>query len=381
MAARKLESRDTLPGQLVLLLSFWTLLLAAMALLIFMSRSPEAGTLPGVQLVQSPSFSLRGAEPSQLALVGSSLVRVGEEGIAVLDASGQEQSFIDFPYRESQVFPMGQGLLVTPLRGSGYLALFPDLSAHESSLNETVYGTDYQEPYLLTFGPSLKGRFVASLLDTRLNTYRAVLTFDSLQWPLSVSFVPGTPLFDVVLLDMTQGEPITRYMTYDLDGQLVNRLNLPSEGLLPHQMHLSGGRTLLFSQEAGFLYDHGTGTAKAVEMPAGNPVQAESRLGQGVLLTREGGKGALSLTLEGDAGRETLFQRLQTPESVNCFALAPSGHFLLAADDRGLMMVETSGGQIQSRLETDQPLVRLLALSDQYFLLIFQEEAAILTVR
>ncbi|NLA96159.1 MAG: hypothetical protein GX838_04875 [Clostridiaceae bacterium] len=373
-------TKESGPRLIAVLSFFWALIFVAVALLLFISRQPERTAQTRDSLIVGQSFPLRGVPPEAFALVGSTLIRVEEEGLAVLDVSGREQSFISFPYRQSQVTAMGEGLLVTPVQGSGYMAVFPDLSTYGSDTREIIYGGDYRDPFLLTFGPSLKGRIVASLFDTRTGSYQTVLTFSSLEWPVSLSFIPGTDQFDVLMLDLSQGKMETRYLRCDFDGKPLTDVILSTGQLFPLRVHLGGGKALFYNEREMVLFDPLTGAREAASLP-GIPVQSESAGARLVLLLEEGGNAGLFVTSASEySGAGSSFQSLEGPGRISCFALTPDGVSILAASGEELLLYNTDTGQVLARQEVDREVARILALSNRHFLVIDEEEAAIITL-
>ncbi len=373
-------TKESGPRLIAVLSFFWALIFIAVALLLFIARQPESLDQPRDSLVVGQSFPLRGAPPEAFALVGPALVREEEEGLAVLDISGREQSFISFPYRQSQVTAMGEGLLVTPGQGSGYMAVFPDLSTYESDTREIVYGGDYRDPFLLAFGSSLKGRMVASLFDTRTGSYQTVLTFASLEWPLSLSFIPGTDQFDVLMLDLSQGKMATRYLRCDFEGKLLMDVILSADDLFPLRIHLGGGKALFYNEREMVCFDPLAGAGEVSPLP-GVPVQSACGGGRLVLLMEEGGDtGLLVISSPGSLGGDNSLQFLEGPRGISCFALDPDGASVLAASGRELLLYNTEAGQVMARQDADRPVQRILALSSRHFLVIDEEEATIVTL-
>ncbi len=373
-------TKESGPRLIAVLSFFWALIFITVALLLLVSRQPESLVQPRDSLIVGQSFPLRGASPEAFALVGPALVRVEEEGLAVLDVSGREQSFISFPYRQSQVTAMGEGLLVTPEQGSGYMAVFPDLSTFESETREIVYGGDYRDPFLLTFGPSIKGRMVASLFDTRTGNYHTVLTFASLEWPLSLSFIPGADQFDVLMLDLSQGKMATRYLRCDFEGKPLMDVILSADDLFPLRIHLGGGKALFYNEREMVFFDPMAGTGETSSLP-GIPVQSGSAGGRLALLLEEGGDtGLLVISSPEPLGGGSSFQSLEGPGGISCFALDPDGVSILAASGKELLLFDTETGQVVARQNVDRPVLRILALSSLHFLVIDEEEAAIVTL-
>ena len=374
MAETQTETRASGHRLIALISVLWALIFLALALLLLVPRLSQAGPQSRDAMTLGQSFSLNGAKPEAFALVGGNLVRLDDEGLAVLDASGREQSFLAFPYRESRVFPLGAGLLVTPGQGSGYMAILPDLSTYESDTREIIHGGDLSGSLLLTFGTSLRSRPVASLLDLKTGGYRAILTFAPLEWPLSVSFVPGIDQFDVLLLDLSGGRMETRYLRFDYQGTQLQDTLLAGDPL-PLRAHLAADTTFLYNDRSIFFLEADGKTIREAVMP-GIPMLADSAAGRLVLLLETEGGRSLYRT---DPGQDDL-QKLESPDNLSCFALAPGASFLLAASQDQLLRYDLQADTLMDQLSVDEPVRRILALNDRHFLLVFADEAAILTI-
>ena len=108
----------------------------------------------------------------------------------------------------------------------------------------------------------------------------------------------------------------------------------------------------------------------------GTPILADAAAGRLVLLleTEEGH----SLYWV-DPGQDDL-KKLESPDNLSCFALAPSAPFLLAASQDQLLRYDLQADTLMVQLSVDEPVRRILALNDRHFLLVFADEAAILTI-
>ncbi len=380
MARQSSDSKESGSRLIAMLSFFWALIFIVIALILFISRVPERPVQPGDSLLIGKPFPLRGAPAESFALVGSTLVRIEEEGLAALDASGRELDFTSFPYRRSQVRAMGEGLLVTPVDRAGYMAVFADLSSHESDTREIIYGGDLREPLLLTFGTSIKGRLAASLFDARTGGYCAVLTFSSLEWPVSLAFVPGADQFDVLMLDLSQGKTATRYLRFDFEGKRLSDALISADDVFPLRVCLGGGEVLFYNEAEWVCFDPRTGMIQTGSLP-GMPVQAAEGGGRFVLLAENEGSLRLYAASPDRLGDGQLFQALEAGEGISTFALTPDGTLILAAAGSELMTCRMDTGQVVARRAAGGPVKRILALSSQHFLVIDEKEAVIVTVR
>lgn len=366
--------------RLIALLSFfWALILVTVALLFLLPRLPEAAVKPQKTLVQSKAFPLRGASADALTVLGGTLVRVEEEGLVTLDAAGREQAFIPFPYRRSRVVFLDEGLLVTPEEGSGCLAVFPDLFTYELDAKERIDGGALRAPYLLTFGASLKGRLVASLVDTRTGAPRAAITFPSQVWPLRASFVPGEDRIDFLILDLSQGRLETRFLRYDFDGRLIDDWLLSDHDVFPLAAYPGDGRLFFFNDREAGLFDP-AGSVPSWASLAGTPVHLARGGGRLALLTDREGQGGLFL-VEAGGGDGEFLRRVETPDPVTSPALSPDGSLLLLASGDRLCLYGADPWILLAELPAGGEVSRLMALGDRHFLVIFDQEAAVVTVR
>ncbi len=366
--------------RLIVLLSVcWLVLIAIVALLILLSRQPEASQEPREMITLGRGFSLRGAPASSFDVIGTSLIRIHDEGIATLDSAGREQTFIAYPYRHPRVIRMGGSLLVVPEEASGYMAILPDISTIEVDAGETVHGADYYDRHILTFGPSTKGRSSVTLYDTESASYRAALTFSSLEWPVRVSFVPESRNFDVLLLDLTEGRSGTRLLRFDYGGELLSNTMISKDELYPWIAHLDDQGVVLFNDRELLLADYGTRDVKKVEIP-GELVRVEGAGQRVAFLIKDGDKTAFSLALPASKRGDDFFFEPEEGQQVECFAFARDGSLILASGQQELFIYDPVSGSLVARQEVAAGIREILSLDSHNFLLIYDEEARVATV-
>ncbi len=380
MRRAKSGEKESAPRLIVLLSVCWLILFAIVALLVLLSREPGAIQESKEMITLGRPFSLRGASPSSFARVGASLVRIDDEGIASLDSAGREQTFIPYPYRQPKVIRMGESLMVVPEKGSGYLAILPDISTIEAEADETIHGADYCDEHILTFGPSAKGRTSVILYDTAGGSYRAALSFDSLEWPVRVAFVPDCRHFDVLLLDLTEGRSGTRLLRFDYEGGLLSDRRVSEDELYPWIAYLEDQEILLFNERDLLLVDYGTGAMGGVKIP-GELIKVEGAAQGLAVLTGQGGETAFYLVLPASRRPDSFFFEPEEGGQVECFAFASDGSLILAAGRQELFIYDPVSGVLVARQGVESGIREILPLDSHNFLLIYDREARIATVR
>lgn len=380
-AARENGKTMQSASRLIAILSLcWLMILGSVALIFLIPRQPVAMGDATDALLLSKPFPLDGELASSFTVVGTTLVRIEDEGLALLDASGREQSFIGFPYRESRVITMKEGLIVTPVRGSGFMVVTPDLSTYEIDAPETVHGADYRDGQLLTFGPSSQNRIVVALYEIAAETNRRTLSFPSAQWPVRVAFVPDGQFFDVVLLDLSNGTLSTRLQRYDYACNQVMDLLYDEEDLFPGIGHLADRESILYNDRAIMLTDTDSGEVRVTAMP-GSIEHVDLMGGRYAMLSEKEGKSQFSIVLPSVTRGDHILFEPELSDQIICFALARSGSLALAASDGELLVYDMNTGALIVRMSIESDVRRILALDDRSFVVISTDDAIIAIVR
>lgn len=355
----------------------WLLVFSLIALLMLLDGEPAP--LEAAEAVSlSEPFSLQGTPPDRFLSIGQRLLRVEEEGLAILDAAGKEQFYLAFPYRTSRVTTAGDGLAVVPARGGGMMAIRPDLTALELDTDDAILGASLSSSYILAYGPAAQGKSSLVLLDSGTGAYRSLLSFSQLEWPVASAFLPGGNAFGLLVLDLSSGEAVTRFVRYSLDGSKTPDFSARVEGLLPRLAYI-GNQAVLYDDERMVLIDMETGDVREEAVPGRLEVLAAAG-GHLAFLTRDGNDYNFHLVRD-DAGEgEIFFQPEGYGETIRVFAYASDGSFLLAATEDELVVLDASTGEPSSRQPSGGQVERILALDSLHFFLVIDGQGVIATV-
>lgn len=367
--------------RLIALLSFaWIILFALVPLLLFLDREPVILPEEKDLISLADPFPLQGAGAGDFAVIGSSLARIEDQGLALLDAAGREQSFTPFPYRKARIIRLEDFLLVTPHQGTGLFLVESNGSSLEMDSLQTVQGADCRQGLVLTLGPASSGKTALMLYDYQAGSYGASLTLAGGQWPLSVSFVPGRDAFDLLLLDLSQGQASSRLLRFDLEGELLFDHLVAADEVLPRLVYLSSDRLVLYNDRSLVLFESGQGPI-AREAIEGDLLDIQAREGRLVIMTREEGDRVLDLLLTDRTGQEFSLIRPQEGEGLDHLALATDGSVLLASRPGELLLFDPAEGSLIARQVLEETVTGLLALDSQHFLIVFEDQAALASIK
>ena len=380
MKGQEKQDKERAP-RLIALLSFaWIILFSLVPLLLFLDREPVI--LPDEKdlISLADPFPLQGAGAGDFAVIGSSLARIEDQGLALLDAAGREQSFTSFPYRKARIIRLEDFLLAAPDQGTGLFLVESNGSSLEMDTLQTVQGADCRPGLLLTLGPATSGKASLMLYDYQAGSYGASLTLAGGQWPLSVSFVPGRDAFDLLLLDLSQGQASSRLLRFDLEGGLLFDLLIAADEVLPRLVYLSSDRLILYNDRSLILFEAGQGPL-AREAIDGDLLDIQAREGRLVLMTREEGTRVLDLLLTDRAGQALSLIRPREGEGLDHMALATDGSVLLACRPGELLLFDPAEGSLIARQALEETVTGLLALDSQHFLIVFGDQAALASIK
>ena len=379
MTGPEKESKESGLRLLAFLSLGWVILFALVPLLFFLDK--ESMVIPeDTEVIRlTDAFPLKGAQASDFTVIGSHLARLEDQGLALLDAAGREQSFIRFPYRNAQWIRLEDSLIVTPDQGGGFMWIQASGASLEWDTTETLYGADSREDLVLTLGPSGPDKTAVMLYDTSKGSNPAALTFSSLEWPLQGAFVPGVNAFDLLLLDLSQGKAATRLLRFDLGGATLFDQEISDDELFPRLAYLGSDQVVLYNDQSLILLDRQQGQLTKEDLP-GTLVTVQARAGRLALLTRQEGQGLLSLVQSSRPGEAGHFLQPPEGEGLTHIALAADAFTLLASRGDELLLFDAESGDLIARQPVEGTVTGLLALDNYHFLIVFEEEAALATI-
>ena len=123
----------------------WAALIIFIIVLTQVSQDPDV--LPDDMdrnIYLGDTFSLQHVPASTIRVHSNVPLRVEDSGLAVLDAVGREQSFIQYPYRHPNLYDAGEALIIAPRNETEITVLLPDLTMHEISVEAIIHGGDYR---------------------------------------------------------------------------------------------------------------------------------------------------------------------------------------------------------------------------------------------
>jgi|GEM_PF-1551471 hypothetical protein len=326
------------------------------------------------------TFSLQHAPASTIRVHSNVPLRVEDSGLAVLDAVGREQSFIQYPYRHPNLYDAGEALIIAPRNETEITVLLPDLTMHEISVEAIIHGGDYRDGYVLLLGQAANNVSRVSLHKLKQASPLLTLAITEHGRPIRVSFAKSGRSFDVLLVDFSDGTPVTRVRRFDFQGELIADRRYPNFGFLPAILQLHDEEQVLFGE---------------CEIIAVNPETGELRLSHsfdrieqidlrsGCLGIRAMDEGRMSIWfLKGmpDQIDQALVKAKSTEEVID-FALSSDGVYALGVTADKLMLFNTATGELIAEGDGLSGMVRVLAIANRYFLVLTEEEGAIVTIR
>lgn len=359
----------------------WVVLFLAILVLSQISR--ERSSLPndtGNDIVLGEAFSLQKAHFSSIRVFGNMPIRVEDGGLVILDAAGREQSFIQYPYRHPYLYDAGQALMIAPKSGTEITLVLPNLTTHEIGVKEIILGGDYRDGYALTLGQSAKSVGTVSLYKLAQENPILKLTISEEGRPVRVSFTKTGKQFDVLLVDFTDGRPVTRVLRYDFSGELQFDRRFPEQPFLPAMLHLDENETVFYSDKDVMVVNEKTGeprVSRFLELL----MQLEMQSGRLAVLGMDEGFTTLQFLQNVSHQQEQAFVTAESSNELISFALSSDGMYALGATKNHLMLFDTTTGKLIAKKDGLTNMERVLTLGEREFLIMTAEDASIVTIR
>lgn len=358
--------------------SLWLVLMAIVALMLAL---PETASVSDARdaLAENDVFSLAGTAVERYDVLGHTLVYHERQGLSLMDALGREQSYIAYPYRQSRVLDAGSGRMVAPAQGAGFFAIAPDHTSWEVASKETVNGAAYGYGRWLTFGPSSLNRTVASVYDPPNEAPTLTVVCPPKTWPVRAAWVTRDT-FDLLLLDLSSGEPISRLIRYDREGEpMLDRLYDGTE-LYAGLAYADGDLMFLYSDRAIVALDRDSGERRAA-WTLDTITRVADVAGRLVFSGDVNGQRGLYLTPSSSDETAMSMRPLAHGADVRCFDMSQDGSLLLAATDAHFLIYDIPSGDIIARQPLETAPTRILALSDRVFMVFYDDVGGVVTVR
>lgn len=369
----------------------WTMLLLGVAFVFFAGRSKEVQGTSVFDLQISEPFSLQGARPDQLVVLGRTPLRLEKEGAAVLDAHGKERDFIRWAYRDARVTFANNALLVTPDWGTGFMLIEPDKATSVFDTKAQIDQADYGDQVLVTCGRDAASRGVVSVFDLQTHIETLTLTFEQEGWPIFIRLMEDSRGFELLLADDSEGRPVTRFQQYDLAGNRLIDYRFTAHPLLAGMMSFSDHGRLLYGADTVVLVNSLTGEPEET-FKTGELIHLDYQKGAVAVVAQEGNKAHLLLR---PASQKDEFHFVNSTVEMWCrcgtddekvgdlfqtMSLSKNGHFLLIGTDRALVLLDMEDGRELARSAAND-VKQILALSDSSFLVTTSRDAAIVTIK
>ncbi len=370
----------------------WTILLLGVAFVFFAGRSNDVQGTSVYNLQISEPFSLQGARPDQIVVLGRTPLRLEEEGAAVLDARGRERDFIRWAYRDAEVTFANDALLVTPDLGTGFMLIEPDKTTSVFDTKAQIDQADYGNKILVTCGRDAGSRGVVSVFDLQTHTETLTLTFEQEGWPIFIRLMEDSRGFELLLADDAKGRPVTRFQQYDLAGNRLIDYCFTAHPLLAGMMSISDRGRLLYGADTVVLVNALTGEPEET-FKTGELIHMDYQKGAVAIVAQEGNKARVLLR---SASQKDEFHFLTSPidmwsrcgvdvdeysgDLFQTMSLSKNGHFLLIGTDRALVLIDMEGGRELARSAVND-IKQILALSETTFLVTMSRDAVIVTIR
>ncbi len=359
----------------------WVVLFASVVVLSRLSLERDAlSDETGRSIVLSETFSLQHAPASSMRILSNVPIRVEDAGLAILDAGGREQSFIQYPYRSPNLYDAGKALIIAPRNGAEIMLVLPDLNLHEISVGAIVQGGDYRDGYALTLGQAANNVSRVSLHKLTQAAPLLSLSIAEQGRPLRVSFTKSGRNFDVLLVDFSDGKPVTRVQRFDFAGELIADRRYADFEFMPAILQLHDDEQILFSECEMIAVNPGTGELR-LSRSFDQIVQME--LESECLGIRAADEGRVSLWFLREAADQFdqgLVEAEITEELVD-FALSGDGAYAMGVTADKLMLFDTMTGKLLAEHDGLTDMVRILTMTERDFLVLTAEEAAIASIR
>jgi hypothetical protein len=359
----------------------WVVLLIFIAVLTRISRGPVV--LPddmGRNIFLGEAFSLQHAPASSIRVHANVPLRVEDGGLAILDAIGREQSFIQYPYRHPNLYDAGEALIIAPRNDTEIMILLPDLTMHELSVEAIIQGGDYRDGYVLLLGQATNNVSRVSLHTLTQEAPLLTLSISEHGRPIRVSFAMSGRYFDVLLVDFSEGTPVTRVRRFDFQGELIADRRYSNFGFLPAILQLHDKEQVLFGECEIVAVNTETGELR-LSRSFDRIEQIDLR--SGCLGIRAMDDGRMSMWfLRGIPDRvEQTLVKAQSTEEVIDFALSGDGVYALGVTADKLMLFNTMTGELIAERDGLNGMVRVFAIANRNYLVLTKEEGAIVAIR
>lgn len=359
----------------------WVVLFLSVVVLSLVSREHEI--LPDdteSSLVLHDSFSLQHAPASSIRILSDVPVRVEDGGLAVLDAGGREQSFIQYPYRSPNLYDAGDALIIAPRNKAEIVLLLPDLTMLEISAEVIVQGGDYRDGYVLLLGQAANDVSKVSLYKTAQADPLLTLSFSEQGRPIRVSFAKSGRYFDVLLVDFSEGTPVTRVQRFDFTGGLVADRRYPDFGFMPAILQLHDEEQVLFGESDLISVNPQTGDLR-LSHAFDRLVETELSIGCLGIRAMDGGRMSLWFLRETADHAEQMLIEAEGAEEIVDFALSGDGVCALGVTADKLILFDTMTGKLIAERDGLSGMERVLAIAERNFLVLTAEEASIVSIR
>ncbi len=334
----------------------------------------------GSSIVVSEAFSLQSAPASSIRIHANVPMRIEDSGLAILDAGGREQSFIQYPYRQPNLYDVGDALMIVPRHGTEIMLVLPDLTTIELSVEEIVQCGDYRDGYVLTLGKAANNVTRVSLYKLPQATALLEIPISEHGRPIRVSFAKSGRFFDVLLADFSEGIPVTRVQRFNFSGDLISDRRYSDYSFLPAILQLHEEEQVLFNGRDILVVNPETGEVR-LNRSFDQIVQTELKPGcMGLRVIDEGRMSLLFIRESSDHTDQVLIEA-ECEEELIGFALSGDGVYALGVAENALMLFDTITGKLISERDGLPAMERVLTITERDFLVLTAEEAAIVSIR
>jgi len=332
-------------------------------------------------LVISEPFSLQNAPATSIRIHSSVPLRVEDDGLAILDVGGLEQSFIQYPYRFPSLFEVGDALMIVPRNGTEIMLVLPDLTTRELSVEEVVQCGDYRDGYVLTLGLAANNIIHVSLYHLTQLAPLLKIPISEQGRPIRVAFAKSGKCFDVLLVDFSEGKPVTRVQRFNFSGELISDRRFEDYGFLPAILQLNEEEQVLFSEcELVEVYLE-TGETR-LSRSFDQIMQTELRSSCLGIRAFDGGRISLWFLRESPSRIDRELVEVESEEELIDFALSSDGVYALGVTENGLTLFDTMTGKLVAEQRDGLTgIIKVLTLTERDFLVLTEEEGAIVSIR
>jgi hypothetical protein len=345
--------------------------------------SQEQTELPddtGRGIVVSESFSLQNAPASSIRIHANVPMRVEDSGLAILDAGGREQSFIQYPYRQPSLHETGDALMIVPRHETEMMLVLPDATTIELVVEMIVQCGDYRDGYVLALGQAANNVTGVSLYKIPQATPLLEIPISEDGRPIRVSFAKSGRFFDVLLADFSDGRPVTRVQRFSFSGDLVSDRRYSDFSFMPAILQLHDKEQVLFNERDILAINPESGEVRLTRS-FDQIVQIELKSGCLGMRTIDDGRMSLLFLREASDRSDRVFIEAECEEELLGFALSSDGVYALGVTEKTLKLFDTMTGKLVSERDGLLGMTRVLTITERDFLVLTEEEAAIVSIR